>query len=94
MAVPARAIAERRIAEHFMAENAVRADGAIEYEPTRLIRARAFERLKDKGVLHGAPGGRWYLDVPAWTERHAGRRKRIVGLMLGGVVVGALASIL
>jgi hypothetical protein len=94
MAVPARAIAERRIAEHFMASNAVRSDSAIDYEPTRFVRERAFERLKDKGIIQGAPGGRWYLDVPAWTERHSGRRKRIVGLMLGGVIVGALAAIL
>lgn len=94
MAVPARAIAERRIAEHFMSENAVRADSAIEYEPTRLVRARAFARLQDKGVIRSAGNGRWYLDAPSWTERHAGRRKRIMGLMLGGVIVGALAAIL
>ncbi len=94
MPVPARAIAERRIAEHFMSENAVRADSAVEYEPTRLVRARAFERLKDKGVVRSPGNGRWYLDAPSWTERSTGRRKRILSVLLGGVVVGALAAIL
>ena len=94
MAVPARAIAERKIAEHFLSENAVRPDSAIEYEPTRFVRIRAFERLKDNGVLRGGQNGRWYLDTPAWTERHRGRRKRVVAIALGAVIVGAIASIL
>ena len=44
MAVPARAIAERRIAEYFLSHDAVRPDSAIAYETARPIRARAFER--------------------------------------------------
>jgi len=93
MAVPARAIAERRIAEHFLAEDAVRPNSAIEYDPGRPVRARAFERLKDNGVLRGGQNGRWYLDTPAWTERHRSRRTRVVGLALGAVIVGAIIAI-
>ena len=94
MAVPARAIAERRIAEHFLNADAVRADSAIEFEPTRLVRARAFERLKNNDVVRGAQNGRWYLNAPAWTERYRGRRKRAVAVMVGVIVVGMLGSIL
>lgn len=94
MVVPARAIAERRIAEHFLSENAVRADSAIEYVPARPIPARALHRLKDKGVVRSTRNGRWFLDAPSWTERQSARRTRIFGLMLAGVVVGALAAIL
>jgi len=57
------------------------------------VRARAFERLKDNGVLRGGQNGRWYLDTPAWTERHRGRRTRVVGLALGAVIVGAIIAI-
>lgn len=94
MAVPARAIAERRVAEHFLEQDAVRPDSAIDYQPTRAVRARAFERLKDNGVLRGGQNGRWYLDTPAWTERHRARRKRVVAAALGAVVIGAIVSVL
>ena len=94
MAVPARAIAERRIAEYFLEKNAVRADSAIPYEPVRPVRARAFQRLKDSGVLRGGAGDRWYLDPPAWTERYRGRRKRMALIAAGAVVAGAIAAIL
>ncbi|WP_126174842.1 hypothetical protein [Tsuneonella rigui] len=94
MAVPARAIAERRVAEHFLREDAVRPDGAIDYAPERLVRARAFERLKDLGVLREGQGGRYYLDAPAWIERRDERRKRIAVIAAVAVAVGAVASIL
>ena len=94
MAVPARAIAERRVAEHFLRENAVRADGAIDYAPERLVRARAFERLKNLGVLREGQGGRFFLDAPAWIERRDQRRKRIAVIAAAAVAIGALASIL
>ncbi|MGN6500734.1 MAG: hypothetical protein ACTHKM_11380 [Tsuneonella sp.] len=94
MAVPARAIAERRVAEHFLRENAVRPDSAIDYEPGRLVRARAFARLKDLGVLRAGQGGRFYLDAPAWLERRDERRKRIAVIAALGVVAGAIVAIL
>lgn len=94
MAVPARAIAERRVAEHFLRENAVRSDSAIDYAPGPLARARAFERLKGLGVLREGQGGRFYLDAPAWIERRDERRKRIAVIAAVAVAVGAVASIL
>ncbi len=94
MVVPARAIAERRVAEHFLSHDAVRPDSAIEYEPGRLVRARAFERLKDHDVIRGGANGRWYLDTPAWADRHQGRRKRVVAVALGAIIVGVIAAAL
>ena len=94
MPVPSRAIAERRIAEHFLSSDAVRPDSAIVYEPGRLVRRRAFARLQDHGVIRGGSNGRWYLDAPAWTDRHRGRRKRAIAVALAAVVAGAIAAAL
>jgi hypothetical protein len=93
MAVPARAIAERRIAEHFLEQDAVRHDSAIEYETARPVRARAFERLKDCRVIRQGQGNRWYLDAPAWIARRGERRKRVLVLAVAGVAIGAVLSI-
>ena len=94
MVIPARAIAERRIAEYFLAQNAVRPDSAIEYDPGRLVRERAFERLKNSDVIRGGQNGRWYLDTPAWSERHQGRRKRVLAVAFGAVIAGVIAAAL
>jgi hypothetical protein len=93
MAVPARAIAERRVAEHFLERDAVRPDSAIEYETARPVRARALTRLKDRQIIRPGQGNRWYLDAPAWMERRAERRKRVVVLAAAGLVIGAIATI-
>ena len=94
MAVPARAIAERRVAEYFLQQDAVRPDGAIEYAPSRPVRARAFERLKELRVIRQGRGDRWYLDTPAWIERRGERRKRVLLVAAVGVAIGAIATIL
>ena len=93
MAVPARAIAERRIAEYFLSHDAVRPDSAIAYETARPIRARAFERLKDHQVIRMGQGNRWYLDAPAWIERRGERRKRVALLAGAAVAIGAIVAI-
>jgi hypothetical protein len=93
MAVPARAIAERRIAEYFLSRDAVRPDSAIEYDPARRVRARAFERLKDRQVIRLGQGNRWYIDAPAWIDRREERRKRVMLLAAAGVAIGAIAAI-
>ena len=93
MAVPARAIAERRIAEYFLQQDAVRPAGAIEYAPTRQVRARAFARLKDAHVIRQGSGDRWYLDAPAWIARREERRKRVLLVAAAGVAIGAIAAI-
>lgn len=94
MPVPARAIAERRIAEHFLSQDAVRADSAIEYAPARPNRARAFERLQREQVLRPGASGRWYLDAPTWTERYRERRKRAAIAAIGVLVVAAIGAVL
>jgi hypothetical protein len=93
MAIPARAIAERRVAEYFLQQDAVRPGSAIEYDPARPVRARAFSRLTEHHVIRPGEGSRWYLDAPAWIERRAERRKRVVLLAAAGVVIGAIAAI-
>jgi hypothetical protein len=94
MAVPARAIAERRIAEYFLQHDAVRPDSAIEFNPSRAVRARAFARMKGGRVILQVLGNRWYLDAPAWISRREERRKRAVAIAAAGMAIGILAAIL
>ena len=93
MSPPARAVAERRVAEHFLRLDAVRPDSAIEYDPGRLIRARAFARLQQRGVVRQGLAGRWYLNAPAWIARRDERRKRMAVIAAAGVIVGAVVAI-
>jgi hypothetical protein len=94
MAVPARAIARRKVADAFFAADAVRPDSAIRYETPRFIRQRAFERMKDQGVLKPGKNGGYYLDVPVWHAAYAQRKKRIVTLLGLAAVAGAVVSLL
>ncbi|WP_150124950.1 hypothetical protein [Tsuneonella mangrovi] len=93
MPVPAGAIAERRVVEQFIAADALRPSDAIEFKSIFSRRLRAFERLKQGGVIKSATGG-WYLDEDAWTERRSKRRKRAALLVGAGLVVGAVLSAL
>ena len=93
MPYPARAVAERRIAEHFLAADAVRPADAIAFETKWPVRARAFARLKDRDILKPAGQG-FYLDVAAWSERRASRRKRAAVFLAAVAVVGGIFAAL
>ncbi len=93
MVIPAAAIAERRVADHFRKAEATAPSTAIRYEPTRRIRARALSRLKDAGVVRSATEG-WYLDADAWSQRRAARRKRAAVVVGIAAVVGAVLAAL
>jgi len=93
MAVPVKAIAERRIVEHFQAVGAVSAADAVEYEPKQPRMRRAFDRLKGSDVMRAAGRGRWYVDEAKWDKRRGFRRSRIAGAVVLAVAVGVFAAL-
>ncbi|GAB4484546.1 MAG: hypothetical protein OHK0018_16290 [Erythrobacter tepidarius] len=94
MAAPAvRVIAERKVAQHFIAAGATSIADAIGYTPTRLGHARAFERLKGADVLKTDGRGHWYLDEAQWQRRRSSRRARVVLTMLAVAAAGAFAAL-
>ena len=93
-AAGAMARARRRLVSHFMAENAVSADNAIAYSPSRGIERRLLERLIDKGVFHVGKAGTYWLDIPAYDSWNKSRRRR-AGLAVGAAVaIGAALGFL
>ncbi len=93
MAVPVRAIAERRIVEHFQDVGAISAADAVAYDPRRPSRRRAFGRLKGLDILREAGRGRWYLDEAKWDEHRGFRRSRIAGAVVVAAAVGIFAAL-
>ncbi len=91
MAVPVRAIAERRIVEHFLELDAVSAADAVHYDPQRPGLRRAFDRLKGSDVIRSAGRDRWYLDEDKWDKRRGFRRSRVAGAIVIAAAVGVLA---
>lgn len=94
MAVPpVRPIAERRIAQHFLAAGAISMADAVPFAPTNLSRQRAFERLKGADVVKTDGRGRWYLDEQQWGKHRSDRRTRVVLTMLAVAAAGAFAAL-
>lgn len=89
---PVRIIAERRVVDH-LAEGAVSAADAIDYEPLRPSRARAFDRLKGTDVLRTDGKGRWWLDEGRWDERRHARRSRAAMALLAAAIAGAFVAL-
>ena len=92
MVVPARLIAERRVAEHFLDHGALSPETAVAYAPNRWSAARALARLRDLGVLKGGKGA-LYLDEIAWDARTGKHRKRALALLALGVVSVGIAGL-
>ena len=81
-AVPAGLIAERRVVNKLMLANAVSQENATSLDGLRWIQARRLAKLIDRGVVHEATPGRYYLDIPALAEHLTTRRQRAAILML------------
>ena len=87
--------AKRDIQHEFFSQDAVRADRAITFDPSRHVQRRIFERWQRAGVIREADGGRYWLDVVAYDLDLRSRHKRlrivlliIVGLLLVGFMSG------
>lgn len=96
-AASALAKARRDIQHEFFNRDAVRADRAIAFDPSRHIQRRMFERWQRAGVIREEGTGRYWLDVIAYDLDQRQRHNRlrivllvIVGLLVVGVVTGLL----
>jgi hypothetical protein len=87
------AIARRRIASHFMSQNAVSAKDAVPFEPQRFAQRRQFDKMLDAGVIEDVGDGRYWMNVPAFDRWQGDRRKR-VGLAAGALAVVVAAAAL
>lgn len=85
--------ARREIQHQFFAEDAVRPDRAIAFEPSNGFEERQFRRMLDRGTIRTSGAGRYWLDVVAYDvelrERH--RRVRLV-LILVIVALGTVIA--
>ncbi len=89
--VPVRAIAERKVAEHFVEAGAVSMADAIRFDPARPSRERAFARMKGADILRTDGKGKWWLDEEQWNKRRSDRRSRAVWALLAIGVAAAAA---
>lgn len=93
MAVPARAIAQRKIIARFFEQDATSPQKALAFMPDRFVQRRAFERLQRQEVIRSAGVDRWYVDVPTYQRYSNARRKKIVVVTAIAASLGALLGI-
>lgn len=86
---PIRLVAEKRVAQHFLAKGATCAADAIAYTPERGTRRRAFDRLKGRDIIRLGGKDRWYLDETSWDELRSKRRGRAVTMLAVGAALAA-----
>lgn len=95
-AAAAVARARREIQHHFFSHDAVRPDRAVAFEPSRSIERRQFERLRERGVIHEAKPGLYWLDVVAYDvdlRQRFTRVRTVLLIMVLALMVGLLVSL-
>ena len=90
--------ARRDIQHEFFSHDAVRADRAIDFDPSRHVQRRVFERWQRAGIIRRESNGRYWLDVVAYDVDLRQRHNRlriallvIVGLLALGIVTGLVS---
>lgn len=81
--------ARRDIQHEFFSHDAVRADRAIDFDPSRHVQRRVFERWQRAGIIRRESNGRYWLDVVAYDADLRGRHNRLRIALL--VVLSLLA---
>jgi len=77
----AAARARRDIQHHFFSNDAVRPDRAVDFDPPNGLQQRQFERMRERGIIHMDPQGRYWLDVVAYDIDLTARYHRVkIGL--------------
>ena len=87
MAVPYRAIAERRVTDRLLQANAVWPGSGQPLVPLRARHQRALARLLTAGVIREEGDRRYYLYAPAYAAHMANRRRRVVIAIIGVMVL-------
>ena len=83
--------ARRRIAAYFFVEHAVSAEEAVAYVPQRPIERREFERMRKRGVIRDAGGGKYWLDTAAYQADAERRGRALVPVVIVLAIAAALA---
>jgi len=87
--------ARRNVISHFMSCNAVSAERAVPFTPTRRIERRTLDRYVRAGVIVPTATSGYYIDVPSY-DAHIKDRRRNVGFglaalaLVGGAIVGIM----
>ena len=89
--------ARRDIQHEFFSHDAVRADRAIAFDPSRHIQRRVFERWQRAGIIRVEGDGRYWLDVTAYDidlrKRHNRLRVVLMAIVLLLLIVTGLLSV-
>lgn len=96
MATAAAAIiarARRDIQHEFFSQDAVRADRAIAFDPTRHAQRRVFARWQRNGVIREEKPGRYWLDVTAYDVDLRRRHNRVRVALIAIIALLAIWSI-
>ena len=96
-AAAAVARARREIQHHFFSNDAVRPDRAVDFDPPSRLQRRQFERMRERGIIHEATSGRYWLDVVAYDIDLTGRYKRVkiaLAIALAAFAIALLIPIL
>ena len=94
MAVPLRAIAERRVIERLLRAGALAPDAAQPLSDLGWFEDRGLARLLEAGVARKDTTGRYYLDGPGLADHWYRRRRRVVLVLAALMLLGALALLL
>lgn len=87
--------ARRRVQAHFMAQNAVAPDRAIEYAPGRALEMKAFDTLRRLSIIRIAAPGHYWLDLDRMNATPGPKRRiSIPKLLAVAVLATALAAFL
>jgi hypothetical protein len=93
-AAAAVARARREIQHHFFSNDAVRPDRAVDFDPPDRLQRRQFERMRQRGIIHEATDGRYWLDVVAYDIDLTGRYKRVKWALAFAVLAMAVALLI
>lgn len=84
-------LSQYRVQRHFTEHRAVSPGSAIEYAPTSPVERKAFDRLRDAGVIREAHPAHYWFDLDRMgQDRSSARNPKLkVALALGSVLAFA-----
>ena len=82
--------ARREVDQLFFDNEAFSPDRAVEFEPRMDVQRRYLEQLMAEGVVHEAEAGRYWWDLPAYTEMRRQRAAWTLRILVLALVVFAV----
>ncbi|WP_025560498.1 hypothetical protein [Sphingomonas sp. UNC305MFCol5.2] len=81
--------ARKRIVAYFLAQHAISPEDAVPFVPAAGVEHGQFQRMLDKGVVHEATPGSYWLDRAAYRADDDARRRVLEPLVIVLSVVAA-----